>query len=104
MFSSILEMFQYFILLTFRTQIQALKEKVVFCHPSIKNFTNLGRSFKTPYFLEIGDSKDFTFTPVYYAEENPVFLGEYRQKNKNSELYVDTYHFGVNKKLNKKID
>jgi len=82
----------------------SVKRKSGFLPPSIKNFTNLGRSFKTPYFLEIGDSKDFTFTPVYYTEENPVFLGEYRQKNKNSELYVDTSYSKGYKKLNKKSD
>ena len=82
----------------------SVKRKSGFLPPSIKNFTNLGRSFKTPYFLEIGDSKDFTFTPVYYAEENPIFLGEYRQKNKNSELYVDTSYSKGYKKLNKKSD
>ena len=82
----------------------SVKRKSGFLPPSIKNFTNLGKSFKMPYFLEIGDSKDFTFTPVYYTEENPVFLGEYRQKNKNSELYVDTSYSKGYKKLNKKSD
>ena len=82
----------------------SVKRKSGFLPPSIKNFTNLGRAFKTPYFLEIGDSKDFTFTPVYYTEENPVFLGEYRQKNKNSELYVDTSYSKGYKELNKKSD
>lgn len=82
----------------------SVKRKSGFLPPSIKNFTNLGRSFNTPYFLEIDGSKDFTFTPVYYTEENPVFLGEYRQKNKNSELYVDTSYSRGYKKLNKKSD
>ena len=82
----------------------SVKRKSGFLPPSIKNFTDLGRSFKTPYFLEIGNSKDFTFTPVYYTEENSVFLGEYRQKNKYSELYVDTSYSQGYKKLNKKSD
>tara|TARA_B100000780_G_C21123127_1_gene455148 strand:+ start:2214 stop:4544 length:2331 start_codon:yes stop_codon:yes gene_type:complete len=82
----------------------SVKRKSGFLPPSIKNFKNLGRSFKTPYFLEIDGSKDFTFTPVYYTGENPVFLGEYRQKNKNSELYVDTSYSKGYKKLNKKSD
>ena len=82
----------------------SVKRKSGFLPPSIKNFTDLGRSFKTPYFLEIGNSKDFTFTPVYYTEENSIFLGEYRQKNKYSELYVDTSYSQGYKKLNKKSD
>ena len=63
----------------------SVKRKSGFLPPSIKNYTNLGRSFKAPYFLEIDSNKDITFTPIYYDDENPVFLGEYRQKNKNSE-------------------
>ena len=81
-----------------------VKRKSGFLPPSIKNFTNLGRSFKAPYFLEIDTSKDFTFTPIYYTEEYPVFLGEYRQKNKNSEFYVDTSYSKGYKELNKKSD
>jgi len=80
----------------------SVKRKSGFLPPSIKNYTNLGRSFKAPYFLEIGSNKDFTITPIYYAEENPLFLGEYRQKNKNSEYYIDTSYSQGYKKLNKK--
>ena len=82
----------------------SVKRKSGFLPPSIKNFNNLGRSAKTPYFLEIDGSKDITFTPVYYDKENPVFLGEYRQKNKNSEFYLDTSYSKGYKKLNKKGD
>tara|TARA_B110000977_G_scaffold30738_1_gene40462 strand:+ start:1332 stop:3662 length:2331 start_codon:yes stop_codon:yes gene_type:complete len=82
----------------------SVKRKSGFLPPSIKNFTNLGRSFKAPYFLEIDNSKDITFTPIYYVDENPVFLGEYRQKNKNSELYIDTSYSKGYKKINKKSD
>ena len=82
----------------------SVKRKSGFLPPSIKNFNNLGRSAKTPYFFEIDGSKDITFTPVYYDKENPVFLGEYRQKNKNSEFYLDTSYSKGYKKLNKKGD
>ena len=80
----------------------SVKRKSGFLPPSIKNYTNLGRSLKVPYFVEIGSNKDFTITPIYYAEENPLFLGEYRQKNKNSEYYIDTSYSQGYKKLNKK--
>jgi len=81
-----------------------VKRRSGFLPPSIKNFTDLGRSFKAPYFLEIDSNKDITFTPIYYDDENPVFLGEYRQKNKNSEFYVDTSYSKGYKILNKKSD
>jgi len=80
----------------------SVKRKSGFLPPSIKNFENLGKSFKAPYFLVLGENKDFTFTPTYYIEENPVFLGEYRQINKNSEFYIDTSYSQGYKKLNKK--
>lgn len=80
----------------------SVKRKSGFLPPSIKNFKNLGRSFKAPYFLVLGESKDFTLTPTYYIEEHPIFLGEYRQKNKNSELYIDTSYSPGYKELNKK--
>jgi len=82
----------------------SVKRKSGFLPPSIKNFENLGKSFKAPYFLVLGENKDFTFTPTYYIEENPVFLGEYRQINKNSEFYIDTSYSQGYKKLNKKND
>ena len=82
----------------------SVKRKSGFLPPSIKNFENLGRSFEAPYFLVLGENKDFTFTPTYYLEENPVFLGEYRQINKNSEFYIDTSYSEGYKKLNKKND
>ena len=82
----------------------SVKRKSGFLPPSIKTFTNLGKSLKVPYFLEISDSKDITFTPIYYTEENPIFLGEYRQKNSNSEMYIDTSYSKGYRKLNKKSD
>ena len=37
-------------------------------------------------------------------EEHPIFLGEYRQKNKNSEFYIDTSYSQGYKELNKKSE
>jgi LPS-assembly protein len=82
----------------------SVKRKSGFLPPSIKNFTDLGRSVKAPYFLVVDENKDFTFTPIYYMEEHPIFLGEYRQKNKNSEFYIDTSYSQGYKELNKKSE
>jgi Organic solvent tolerance protein OstA len=60
----------------------SVKRKSGFLPPSIKNFTDLGRTIKTPYFWVINENKDLTFSPIYYFEENPIFLTEYRQKIK----------------------
>ena len=79
-----------------------VKRKSGFLPASIKNFTDLGRSLKTPYFFEMGDDKDITFTPVFYLDENPIFLGEYRQQNKNSYLVIDASYSQGYKELIKK--
>jgi LPS-assembly protein len=70
--------------------------------PSTKNFVNLGRTFKTPYFWVIDENKDLTFTPILYMEENSIFLTEYRQQNKNSNLYIDSSYSKGYKNFNKK--
>lgn len=79
-----------------------VKRKSGFLPASIKNFTDLGRSLKTPYFFEMGDDKDITFTPVFYLDENPIFLGEYRQQNKNSNLVIDASYSQGYKELIKR--
>ena len=37
----------------------------------------------------IDKEKDFTFTNYFYLDENPLFIGEYRQAFKNSNLILD---------------
>jgi LPS-assembly protein len=80
----------------------SVKRKSGFLPPSIKSFTNLGKTFKTPYFLVIDDSRDLTFTPIFYFQENSIFLTEYRQQNKQSQLFIDSSYSQGYKKLNKK--
>ena len=82
----------------------SVKRKTGLLPPVLKNFTNLGRTLKTPYFWVIDDNKDLTFTPIIYFQENSVFLGEYRQKNKNSEFYIDTSYTDGYKRLDKQDD
>lgn len=50
---------------------------------------NLGSGISVPYFLSLDKDKDFTFTNNIYASENPLFMGEYRQAFKNSDLILD---------------
>ena len=80
----------------------SVKRKSGFLPPSVKNFTDLGQTIKTPYFWAISDDKDLTFTPIYYFDENSIFLTEYRQKNKNSQFYIDSSYTQGYKNLNKK--
>ena len=71
---------------------------------SIKNFSNLGRTYKAPYFWAIDDNSDLTFTPIFYKNENNIYLTEYRKQNQNSSLYIDSSYSSGYKDLNKTTD
>ncbi len=60
-----------------------------FLPPQLINTKNLGSSVSVPYYWAIGSDKDLTFTNRMFASENPLFLGEYRQAFKNSNLVSD---------------
>ena len=68
----------------------SVKRKSGFLTPVVKNISDLGQTIKMPYFFEIDKKRDLTFSPIYYFNENSVFLGEYRQQNVNSKFYIDT--------------
>ena len=68
-----------------------------FLNPSYTDTKNLGTSLKLPYFWAISDDKDLTINNRLFASENPLFVGEYRQALKNSDLifnfgYTDGYN------------
>ncbi len=71
--------------------------------PSLSSSSTIGTGINLPYFLNMGNDKDLTFTPKIYLNNNPVVLAEYRQDFKNSFLILDTsYTQGNKKKDNKK--
>lgn len=80
----------------------SVKQKSGILPPSVKNFTNLGQTLKVPYYFVIDKKRDLTFTPIYYFDENPIFLTEFRQQNKNSKFYIDSSYSKGYKNLNKK--
>jgi len=80
----------------------SVKRKSGFLPPSTKSFTNLGRTLRTPYFWEIDDNKDLTFTPIFYQHENSIFLAEYRQQHLNGNSWVDASYSKGYKDLNKR--
>ena len=45
-----------------------------------------------PYYWNIGPDKDFTLTSKFFTSEHPLFLGEYRQAFKKSNLIMDFGH------------
>ena len=60
-----------------------------FLVPSFSDSKNLGSGFDIPYFWALGKDKDFTLRNNIFASENPLFLGEYRQAFKKSNLILD---------------
>ena len=60
-----------------------------FLLPRYSDTKNLGSGISIPYYYAIDKDKDFTFTNYFYLDENPLFIGEYRQAFKNSNLTLD---------------
>ena len=67
-----------------------VKRQSGFLIPTFANKTGVGASFTAPYYWAISNDTDLTFTPKYYADENILFLNEYRQAFKNGFLTLDT--------------
>tara|TARA_B100001123_G_scaffold439753_1_gene577246 strand:- start:197 stop:2623 length:2427 start_codon:yes stop_codon:yes gene_type:complete len=67
-----------------------VKRQSGFLFPFFTNSTSVGGGFGLPYYWAINNDKDLTFTPKYYANENPLFLNEYRQAFENGFLTLDT--------------
>ena len=57
--------------------------------PSFSDSKNLGEAITIPYFWAISADKNFTLTNKLFVNENPLFLGEYHQAFKNSNLLTD---------------
>ena len=82
----------------------SVSRKSGFLPSSTKNFDNLGRTFKTPYFWAIDNNSDLTFTPIFYINENNIYLTEFRKQNLNSLLHIDSSYSSGYQNLNKTTD
>ncbi len=60
-----------------------------FLNPSYTDTKNLGSSIKLPYFWAIDQDKDLTINNRLFFSEHPLFVGEYRQAFKNSNLTIN---------------
>lgn len=70
----------------------SVKRRSGFLNPSFSDTKNLGPSFNLPYFWAINEDRDLTINNRLFASEHPLFLGEYRQAFKNSDLIFDFGH------------
>ena len=68
----------------------SVKRKKGFLAPSFSSLgPDIGSTIKIPYFYPISESADFTISPTYYFKQNPLLLGEYREKFKNGSLTLE---------------
>ena len=74
----------------------SVKRKSGFLTPFYKGSGNLGSSISTPYFYNLSNSRDLTFKPRIYLDNDFIFHAEYREAFKNSDLKTD-FSFNKNK-------
>ncbi len=67
----------------------SVKRKSGFLTPFYKGSENLGSSISVPYFYNISNSRDLTFKPRIYMDNDLIFHTEYREAFKNSNLKTD---------------
>ena len=80
-----------------------VKRRSGFLVPTFTNSTNMGSGIEIPYFWNISNDRDITFTPRMHSSNEPLYLAEYRQDFAKSSLIVDTgYTEGYSKKTNAK--
>ena len=72
----------------------SVKRKSGFLTPFYKGSGNLGSSINIPYFYNLSNSRDLTFKPRVYLDNDFIFHAEYREAFKNSDLKTD---FSFNK-------
>ena len=67
-----------------------VKRREGFLAPSLSSLGgDIGPTIKIPYFYPLSESADFTVSPVYYFKQNPLLLGEYRERFKNGDLVIE---------------
>ncbi len=67
----------------------SIKRRSGFLVPTISDSKNLGYGVSLPYFFDINKDKNFTLINRFYADENPLFIGEYHQAFRNSSFIAD---------------
>ena len=78
-----------------------VKRRSGFLIPSYNDTKNLGSSINVPYFWAIAKDRDLTINSKLFTSEHPLFLGEYKQVFKNSNLIADFGYTGGYKKASK---
>ncbi len=62
------------------------KRKSGFLIPEVSTSSRLGTMIVMPYFQTLGPSSDITLMPAFLSDDNPLLMGEYRQRFSNGTL------------------
>ena len=60
-----------------------------FLKPEINNSNILGSSISVPYYKEISDSRDITFTPTVFDKDIFMLENEYRKSDSKYNILID---------------
>jgi len=63
-----------------------------FLLPSIGSSGESGTVVSTPYYFNIAENMDFTFTPTNYSGRGIMFDGQFRYKSENSSTEIELTH------------
>lgn len=68
---------------------QPLERRSGFLIPQPSYSSDFGGILKIPYYFVLSEDKDLTLAPVFFTENNPLLLGEYRQAFGNGTFNVE---------------
>jgi len=66
-----------------------VKRKSGFLAPSFSSLGRIGNTIKIPYFFAVSENRDLTLSPVYYFDQHPLLLAEYREKFKDGDFSLE---------------
>ena len=70
-----------------------VKRQSGFLMPTLQSSNISGQSIQIPYYKVIAENKDLTVSPRVFFDKDMILQSEYRQANKNSNLFLD---FSIN--------
>jgi LPS-assembly protein len=65
------------------------QRKSGFLMPDVSTSSRNGTMVATPYYWAINPTSDATITPVILSNDNPLLIGEYRERTRSGELAFD---------------
>ena len=74
-----------------------VKRQSGFLMPSFESSTNIGGSFRVPYYHVVSNNKDFTINPRFFSDDKILAQTEYREVNATFKNTIETSFISGNK-------